>query len=157
MKQPLDREGLVMLLIQQAARLGIQQLDAYPGGSSYSFAIRCQGRSYHALILMRSSDYWEKRIHMGKDAPDLLIVWLHDSCVPVAVLALRTGDWDQPYSHAQVTQRNRYTARIIVGQLLCGLQAAYDEIAQFPEGTRYRYLAKVAALSKRKRGRPLKV
>jgi len=50
-----------------------------------------------------------------------------------------------------------YTARIMVGQLLCGVQSAYDELATMPRSTQYRYLANVAALSKRTRGRPLKV
>ncbi len=67
------------------------------------------------------------------------------------------GDWHPAYSSSAVIKRNRYTARVIVGQLLCGLQAAYKNLEDYPEATRYRYLAKVAALSKRERGRPLKI
>lgn len=156
-----DRDALVTMLLQQSGPLGLERIEPLASGGAYSFSLTLRGRSHHALVLVRSSDYWEKRVHMTVmetgNAPDLLITWEHDSCCPVAVLSLRSGDWHPAYSSSAIVKRNRYTARVLVGQLLCGLQAAYEALDQFPEATRYRYLAKVAALSKRERGRPLKI
>jgi hypothetical protein len=156
-----DRDALVTLLLQQSGPLGLERIEPLASGGAYAFTLVLRGQAYRTLFLVRSSDYWFKRVHKTVEKsgllPDLLITWEHDSCCPVAVLALRTGDWHPAYSSSVVIRRNRYTARIIVGQLLCGLQAAYENLEQYPEATKYRYLAKVAALSKRERGRPLKI
>lgn len=157
-----DRDALVTLLLQQSGPLGLERIEPLASGGAYSFALVLRSRAYHALVLMRSSDYWFKRVHMtvaetGIQAPDLLITWEHDSCLPLDVLSLRSGDWHPAYSSTSITKRNRYTARVLVGQLLCGLQSAYEDLESFPEGTKYRYLARVASLSKRDRGRPLKI
>ncbi|HVB20592.1 MAG TPA: hypothetical protein VNG51_01420 [Ktedonobacteraceae bacterium] len=156
-----DRDALVTLLLQQSKPLGLERIEPLATGGAYAFSLVLRGRAYRSLFLVRSSDYWEKRVHKTVEktgqAPDLLVCWEHDSCCPVDVLALRTGDWHPAYNSRTVSVRNRYTAQVIVGQLLCGLQAAYDDLADYPEGTKYRYLAKVAELSKRERGRPLKI
>ncbi|HVB20576.1 MAG TPA: hypothetical protein VNG51_01340 [Ktedonobacteraceae bacterium] len=156
-----DRDALVTLLLQQSGPLGLERIEPLATGGAYAFVLVLRGQSYHALVLVRSSDYWFKRVHKTVEktgqTPDLLICWEHDSCCPIDVLALRTGDWHPALNSRAVAARNRYTARVIVGQLLCGLQAAYDALESYPEGTRYRYLAKVAELSKRERGRPLKI
>jgi hypothetical protein len=85
---------------------------------------------------VRSSDYWYKRVHLAQLRPDLLIVWTHDSCVPVEVLSLKTGVLSPAYGCPPVTSRNRYTANMIIGQLMCGLQSAFDLLETLPEATK---------------------
>ncbi len=143
------------MLMQQADNLDITAIA--PTGSPSSFHITRYGRQHYGLVLVRSSDYWTKRIHLARMRPDLLIVWTHDSCVPVEVLSLKTGVLSPAYGGPAVTKRNRYTASVMIGQLMCGLQSAFDTLETLPEATKYRYLARVKELTKRPRGRPLKV
>ena len=155
------RDALVTLLLQQKSPMGVERIEPLSTGGAYAFTLVLRGHAYHALFLVRSSDYWEKRVHItieqSGQPPDLLICWEHDSCCPIAVLALRTGEWTPALQSRAVDRRNRYTSRIIIGRLLCGLQAAFDELETYPIAVKYRYLAKVTALSKRERGRPLKI
>ena len=158
------REALTSLLLQQVGMLPIERVepDLSGIGGCFSFVLTISGRHCRALILVRSSEYWTRRVHLAlqqrRVTLDLLVVWEHDSCVPAQVLALKTGVLHDVYAVAvPITSRNRYTARLILGQLLCGVQSAYDLLATLPRSTQYRYLSHVAALSKRRRGRPLKV
>ncbi len=156
MNRPLDREGLATMLWQQAENLDITAIGAV--AAPYSFALTRRGQQHYALILLRSSDFWQKRVHLARLRPELLVVWTHDSCLPIEVLSLKTGVLFAPYAvSASIEKRNRYTANILLGMLMCGLQRAYDALECLPDATKYRYLARVKALTKRPRGRPLKV
>ncbi len=157
------REGLTALLFQQAALLDIRSIEAGAAGgaSPYSFHLTMDGVWYAALVLARSSDYWYKRIHLAapERRPSLLIVWDHDSCVPVHTLSLRDGQRYGKYAASPERDpgvaRNRYSAQVLLGQLLCGIQTAYDRLEHVHPSVKYRYLAKVHALSRRQRGRPM--
>src|SRR5947209_7493727 len=61
--------------------------------ASYCFQVLiAQGESYRALVLARSSDYWQQRIHLRrKSRPELVICASHDTCLPCGVLALDEG------------------------------------------------------------------
>ncbi len=160
------RDALVSLLFQQIGQLPIERVEADLqgiGAGGFSFILTINRKHYRTLILVRSSDYWQRRVHLALQKQhstlDLLVVWEHDSCIPCEVLALKTGILHTPYAVTaqSLISRNRYTSRILLGQLLCGVQAGYDTLEKLPRSTQYRYLAHVAALSKRTRGRPLKV
>ncbi len=159
------RDALVSLLFQQIGQLPIDRVetDLAGIGGCFSFILTIHGKHYRTLILVRSSDYWQRRVHLAlqkqNSTLDLLVVWEHDSCIPCEVLALKTGILHTPFAVTaqSLTIRNRYTSRILLGQLLCGVQAGYDTLEKLPRSTQYRYLAHVATLSKRTRGRPLKV
>jgi hypothetical protein len=153
--KPLDRAGVATMLWQQSDNLDITAIGGTP--SPFSFQITRRGYQLYGLVLVRSSDYWTKRVHLAPVRPDLLIVWTHDSCVPVETLSLKTGVLSPAYGCPPIEKRNRYTAPVFIGQLLCGLQSAYDALETLPEATKYRYLARVKELTKRPRGRPLKV
>ncbi len=55
------------------------------------------------------------------------------------------------------SEKNKVAAQVLLGLYLSGMQRARDVIFSdaFPESTRRRYLARVKALNKRKRGRPV--
>lgn len=150
----IDRQGLAVLLLQQRQALGIEQICLVHG---YTFRMMMNGIEEQALVLEKSSDYWQKRIHLQNHRHSLLVVWKHDSCVPLSVLALCNGRYYSPLASKEVAVRNRYTAQVLLGQLMCGIQSAYDRLEQadIHPSVKYRYLAKVHALSHRKRGRPL--
>src|SRR5579863_3682362 len=97
-----DRDALVTMILQQSKPLGLERIEPLSTGGAYAFSLVLRGRAYRSLFLVRSSDYWEKRVHKTVEktgqAPDLLICWEHDSCLPVDVLALRTGDWHPAYN-----------------------------------------------------------
>jgi len=109
-----------------------------------------------ALVLVHSSDYWRQRVHLLTHDLTLLIVWKHDSIVPLPVLALNSGHWHSARTHTiKRTTRNRYTSWLLLGELLCGMQSAYDELETLPYQTRHRYLKRVHALMHRAKGRPV--
>jgi hypothetical protein len=155
MQRPLDREGVATMLWQQADNLDITDIQA--SASPYSFFVTRQGKQQYVLILVRSSEFWTKRVHLSPVRPSLLIVWNHDSCLPVDVISLKTGVLSPAYSNQSIQKRSRCTSNILLGMLMCGMQSAYDMLEQLPESSKFRYLARVKALTKRPRGRPLKV
>ena len=157
------RTALITLLLQQQGMLSLDRIepDLLGYGGCFSYLLTFAGKHHRALLLVRSSEYWTRRVHLALQhrhtSLDMLVTWEHDSCVPCSVLALKTGIMHSAYATpAPITGRNRYTAPLIVGQLLCGVQSAYDMLETLPRSTQYRYLAQVAQLSKRARSRPLK-
>ena len=64
------------MLWQQAENLDITDIGAT--GSPYSFFVTRRGHQHYGLILVRSSDFWNKRVHLASVRPNLLIVWTHD-------------------------------------------------------------------------------
>jgi hypothetical protein len=155
MEKSLDREGLVVMLFQQAEHLGIKEIQAT--ASPFSFHLRFDGREAYTLLLLRSSDFWYKRVHLAQLRPSLLVVWEHDSFLPVDVLSIKTGGLWSRYTAPRIEKRSRYTASILLGRLMCGDKEGYQLLNDLPLPTRYRYLARVKELTKRPRGRPLKV
>ena len=159
----LDREGVTSLFLQHASALGATDVRRVRGApSTLRFSIEDPDKQVmwpqEALVLVRSSDYWKKRVHLQKHELTMLLVWRHDSIVPLPVLSLCDGHWHAARTNTKThAARNRYTASLLLGELLCGNQRAYDELEQLPASTRYRYLKRVHALMHRERGRPLAV
>jgi len=115
------------------------------------------------VALVRSSDYWEYRLHLQRGAIDLVVCYRHDSVVPVHVLALEDGRAYEPEDlpgkyttlDAVKAEHSRYAAKVLVGALLCGKKAAHDLLLAMPESTRRKYEAKMHHYQRRQRGRPL--
>jgi len=162
-KQKLDQTGIARLFVEQAEALGASALRrAVDAPYTFQLSIVDPDRgllwTQTALILISSSDYWKQRIHLLSHDLTLLIVWKHDSIVPLPVLALDSGHWHSARTHTKKrTVRNRYTAWMLIGELLCGMQSAYDELNQLPYQTRHRYLKRVHTLMHRAKGRPVTV
>src|SRR5579859_2212526 len=156
MKAPLDRESVLLLFLEHANKLNAA--DIRPGRGPYTLSVTLKGKRFYALVLQRSSLYWSKRVHTYKHPLDLLIVYEHDSCIPFHVLCLRDGNlYDAYVVSKSPAKRNRYTASILLGQLMCGSKDAHDALEQMPWQTKYRYLAKRNALMQRRKGRPFKL
>jgi hypothetical protein len=84
----------------------------------------------------------------------------HDTVLAQNVLELRTGRHYKPYEEPlqkPLARNSRYASLIVVGQLLAGDDSAWQRLKDYPESTRYRYLASVKQFSKRRQGKPLAV
>jgi hypothetical protein len=162
-KQRLDRAGVKRLFVEHAEALGASSIRrAADAPYTFHLSIMDQDRglmwAQTALVLVRSSDYWQQRIHLLDHDLTLLIVWKHDSIVPLPVLALDSGHWHSARTHTrQRTTRNRYTAWQLLGELLCGMQSAYDELDHISYQAKHRYLKRVHELMHRAKGRPVAV
>lgn len=120
-----------------------------------------QDETHRAVVLARSSDYWQQRIHLHRVRPSLVICFTHDTCLPCRVLALDEGylfeigqlpKWYTPEKRA--TERG---CRVLLGQLLSGSEAGFQHLEKLPRSTRYRYLALMRRYMQNRAGRPLKV
>src|SRR5262245_43442970 len=137
MTDPLDRESVLLMFLEHAPKLDAREIA--PGRGPYTAHLTLKGQRYYALVLLRSSEYWGKRIHTYKHSLTLLIVYEHDSCIPFPVLCLKDGHLYDAYALTKApTKRNRYTASILLGQLMCGSKDAYDLLEHIPWQTKYR-------------------
>ena len=133
---------------------------AGPGNTSLSYRVRIDGQERYAVCLVKSSDYWYHRLHLTAPGVSLVVCMRHDTVLAVDVLELRSGRHYKPYEEPlqkPAARNNRYAALIVVGQLLAGDDSAWQRLKDYPDSTRYRYLASVKHYSKRRSGKPLAV
>jgi hypothetical protein len=152
----IDRNQTLNLFLTHSHELQAQLEKVY---TSYSLEVTVEGKLYRALILSHSSDYWKQRLHLHRQRPGLLIVYQHETCVPCATLALDEGYLYAPGELPHwYTPEKRFTTRghmVLLGQLLAGQEAGYQQLASLPRSTRYRYLAQVKRFMSNRSGRPL--
>ena len=134
----------------------------HTGGRAYSLIM--EGRTYRAVILSRSFDFYEMRYHLGKRVPDLVICFQHDSVLPIEVLSLKSSRkadaYELPAHITNVEQqrhRSKVGSQVLLGMYLCGMRDAQKIIhhKDFPKTTRKRYLQRAKELSNRRPGRPV--
>ena len=127
------------------------------------YQVTMQGESYTAVVLISSFAYYEKRYHIAKRRPTLVICFEHTTVLPVKVLSMRAGNLAEPYELPQeITdlerqRRGKLGSQVLLGMYISGMKVAQTIINDLPDTTRKRYLKKVEALGKRKRGRPVGV
>jgi hypothetical protein len=172
MKRTLDRlTTFNHFLVQREHFPHISQVSLASQGMAFSCLLH--SRPVQAVALVRSSDYWESRLHLPEStgrkqrAPiGLVVCFRHDSVVPCHVLSLEDGREYQPedlpgkYPNLQAVrnEHSRYAAKVFLGALLCGVKAAHDILMDkdtMPESTRRRYEAKMHMYQRRRQGRPL--
>ena len=149
------------LLLARRDNYGISEI-AHISGRAYSLSMN--GRTYNAVILPNSFSFYEKRYHIARHVPDLVICFVHDTVVPVACLSLKSGRIAPPYelpAHITNVETQRHRSKIgsqcLLGMYLCGMRAAQDIIhhKDFPKTTRKRYIQRAKELGKRRPGRPV--
>lgn len=159
MKHKTDRVAVAGLL---HAHLDVLQgvTIAGPGRTALSCQVRIDGHDYYAVCLVKSSDYWYHRLHLASPGVTLVVCLRHDTVLPIDSLELRSGRHYTPLEEPvqkPATRNNRYASLIVVGQLLAGDDGAWQRLKEYPDSTRYRYLAHVKHYSKRRSGKPLAV
>jgi hypothetical protein len=155
------RQTVAQLLVIQAPRLGLRVVaERAPG----CYELEWQWRRLRVVVLQRSHDYWRKRLALrhSDSAPwDQLCVAHHDSCVPLPVLDLERGylyaAYEVPPWYRLGERLTRRTAPVFLAQLLCGVQAAYEQLARLPRGSRARYQRRLRELVQPAPGRPVSV
>lgn len=151
-----DRAYVKSIFLAHASKAHISHIGATK--RPYVYTCRLSGYPHTACLLACSSDYWMKRMHLLKTDITLYIVWKHDSCLSVPVLSLEDGRLYQPYTCAvDPVKRTKSTSKAFLGQLLCGVQSAYDALKTMPYQSKRRYERQLEELAHRKKGRPLKV
>jgi len=130
--------------------------------SGRAYSLTMASRTYRAVILPRSFDFYEMRYHLGKHIPDLVICFVHDTVLAVSCLSLKAGRIANPYDlPTQITNveqqrhRSKTGSQVLLGMYLCGMRSAQEMISKFKPTTRKRYLQKAKGLSNRKPGRPV--
>jgi len=117
-------------------------------------------KTYMAVILPTSFDWWRKRYHLAKHKPTLIICYEHTTCINVPVLALHDGylyapchfpPWFHDYAD-RTTQKGK---QVFIGALLSGVASAFDALDKLPRSTQYRYRNDLKSLRRKKRGRPV--
>lgn len=156
----LERLPVTQLLLAQASALNIR-IEAVGKGRCIGLCIGTE--HYHAWLCNRSSDYWTARVSL-LDTPgrvNLVVCETHDSVLPIRVLSLDSGTLygalKPPAWYAPEKRGTRSGSTVFLGQLLSGVAEAYTTLDTLPESTRYRYLARVKAILRGKRGRPVRV
>lgn len=151
------------LLITRRENYGITEIH-HISGRSYSLVMG--GRTYRAVILSRSFDFYEMRYHLGKRLPDLVICHQHDTVLPIEVLSLKASRKADAYElPAHITNvehqrhRSKTGSQVLLGMYLCGMRDAQKIIhhKDFPKTTRKRYLQRAKELSNRRPGRPVSI
>lgn len=162
MQRTLDRLTILNhFLVQREHFPHISQVSLAGHGLAFSCLLRA--RPVQAVALVRSSDYWEYRLHLIASTLGLVVCYRHDSVVPCHVLALEDGREYEPEnlpgkytSLAEVRkERSRHAAKVFLGALLCGVKAAHDLLLEMPESTRRKYEARMHNYQRRRQGRPL--
>ncbi|GCE26411.1 hypothetical protein KDA_18950 [Dictyobacter alpinus] len=126
------------------------------------YALDMDGVHYNAVVLITSFQFYEKRYHVAKKVPSLVICYDHDTVLPVAVLSLRAGNFAKPYElPAEITdieeqRRTKTGSQVLLGMYMCGVKSAQTLINQhLPRTTRKRYRARARALATHTRGKPV--
>ena len=162
MKKSLDRKTVSIDFALQWQRLGsFSAVQLAPRGTG--FVATYAGQTARGLVLARSSDFWQYRLHLARSPIEMVVCYRHDTILPVTVVEIETGNHYQPheYPHQFTSYEDAYQARTragrltIVGGLLCGVQRAYDLVADLPESTRRKYENSAHDFQKRRRGRQL--
>jgi hypothetical protein len=128
-----------------------------------AYSVTMGGKTYNAVVLLSSFQYYELQYHIARKKPDLVICYRHDTVLPIPVLSIRAGNLADPYDLPEEIedleeQRHSKTgARVLLGMYISGLRRAQDIIhdKDFPKSTRNRYLQKAKDLGQRRRGRPV--
>ncbi len=152
-----ERDVLHMLLAR-ADNYSISEVQPIRGRL---YSIIMNGERYTAIVLLHSFAYYEKRYHISFNKPTLIACYVHDTVVPLPVLSTRAGNFAKAYElPAEIedieTQRSsKLDSQVLLGMYISGVRLAQTIIKELPVSTRNRYLQKVEALRRRKRGRPV--
>ena len=152
----MDRGQTLNLFLTHSQALHVTLEKVY---TSYSLEVAVEGKPYRALILSHSSEYWKQRLHLHRRQPGLVICYQHDTCLPCAALALDEGylyaERELPHWYAPSKRFTRRGHMVLLGQLLAGVEAGFQQLATLPRSTRYRYLAEMKRYMQNRIGRPL--
>lgn len=166
MQKSLNRRTVAADFALQWRRIvGLASVTFASRGSAFSCAYK--GNAARGIVLVRSSDFWEYRLHLAGEraAPDLIVCFRHDTVLPAPVIELESGrqyrmhEFPRQFASFEdaYTSKSRAGRLVIVGALLCGMQAAYDLLAALrqagKESTARKYETNAHDYQRRRPGR----
>ena len=147
------------LLLARRDNYGISEI-AHISGRAYSLVMN--GRTYTAVVLSDSFEFYERRYHIARHVPDLIICFEHTTVVAVHCLSLKSGRIALPYDlPVQITNvvaqrhKSKTGSQVLLGMYLCGMRSAQKIVNDLPPRTRRRYIERARLLGKRRPGRPV--
>ncbi len=153
---------LFALLLQQQDTLQLTVKAEY-GGRLVGVLFAGQTEERLAWLCERSSEYHHHRVSVldVNHIVTLVICHKHDSVLPVAVIDLsarqRCDAFQPPHWYRPEMRAARRGSSVFLGQLICGIKSAYEQLATLPPSTQRRYRARVKAQARGRRGRPIKL
>jgi hypothetical protein len=154
----MEERDVLHMLLARADNYGISDVQPIRGRL---YSVIMNGERYTAVVLVHSFAYYEKRYHISLNKPTLIVCYVHDTVVPIPVLSTRAGNFAQAYElpaeieDIQTQRSSKIGAQVLLGMYISGVRLAQAIIKELPVSTRNRYLQKVEALGRRKRGRPV--
>jgi hypothetical protein len=125
------------------------------------YEVTMNNEHYLTVVLVHSFAYYEKRYHISQQKPTLIVCYVHDTVVPIPVLSTRAGNFARAYElpaeidDVEAQRWSKTGAQVLLGMYISGVRLAQTIVKDLPVSTRNRYLQKVKALGRRKRGRPV--
>lgn len=127
-----------------------------------AYKIVMKGKMYNAVVLPNSFSFYEKRYHIAKHVPGLVICFQHDTVIPVTCLSMKSGRLAKPYDlpggytdPEKQRHRSKIGSQVLLGMYLCGKKEGQVLVNSFQPTTRKRYVERATALGRRLRGRPV--
>lgn len=133
--------------------------------TNYRYRLYDQARDVELLatILVASFDYYAHRLLLTKHGYDLVICQKHNSALPVWCLELDTAhlykpgtapDTRPPAAANEYRRRTADEQKILISQIILGVDSAMHELNTMPYRTKRRYLALREQYLRPKLGRP---
>src|SRR5712691_351658 len=154
--------ALFALLLQQQDALHLTVKAEY-GGRLVGVLFAGHTEERLAWLCERSSEYHQHRVRAldVHHIVALVICRKHDSVLPVPVIDLdarqRCGAFEPPYWYQPDMRATKRGSSVFLGQLICGIKSAYDQLATLPPSTQRRYRLRVKRQARGRRGRPIKL
>jgi hypothetical protein len=150
---------VLRLLLARRENYGITEV-THISGRAYS--VTKDGKTYNAVVLSSSFDFYELRYHLAKRVPSLIVCFEHDTVVPITCISLRSGrialphDLPKGYSNVEEERhRSKTGSQVLLGMYLCGMRDAMKIVNNLKPRSRRRYLERARDLGRRARGRPV--
>jgi hypothetical protein len=131
--------------------------------TNYRYRLYDQARDVEMLatVLVSSFDYYSHRLLLTKHGFDLVICQRHNSALPVWCLELDTAHLYKPGTAPDVRppaggrhRRTQDEQRILISQIILGVDSAMIELNAMPYRSRVRYLKLRELYLLPKQGRP---
>jgi hypothetical protein len=156
----IHESDVLRLMLGRRENYGVSSL-SHRKGRLYSIVMNEQ--HYNGVVLVSSFEYYQKRYHITRSPPDLVVCFSHNTVLPCACLSLAKGNFARPYDLPESitdVERQRFGktgSQVLLGMYISGMRVAQDILfaENFPPTTRRRYLQKARELGKRSRGRPV--
>lgn len=130
--------------------------------SGHKYEIVMEGKRYNAVVLPSSFAFYEKRYHLARVMPSLVITFTHNTILPVTCLSMDDSHLALPLdlparikNMEEQRHKSKAGSQVVLGGFMAGESNAVKLVNALPPRSRRRYIERVTALGRRSRGRPV--